>query len=369
MQNKLLHIISFDNPFPTVYGGVIDVFFKIKALHKQGYKIHLHCFISGLSEVSAELKGVTDEVYFYKKNRNPFFIFSSIPLSVISRFDKSLVDNILKIDAPILFEGLQTTMLLNINDLANRKKYLRLHNLEADYYSGIYKSETNWIKKALYFFEAYKYKAYQNSLNKFDKVFTLSVYENEYVKAFSANAAYVPVFHGNQAVKQLSKWGEYAFYHGDMRLADNKKAAAFLITIFKKIDYKLVIASSNGEDFIEQLAEGNANITFIKLEADNQLEQLLEKAHINVMLSFQRSGTKLKLVNSLFNSRFCLINKNMVDDPRLMELCELAETEKDFIDKIWQLKNIPYDNASNRTIVLNKVLDNSKNARLISSII
>ncbi len=44
MPDKHLHIISFDIPYPPNYGGVIDVYFKIRTLHELGIKIHLHCF-------------------------------------------------------------------------------------------------------------------------------------------------------------------------------------------------------------------------------------------------------------------------------------------------------------------------------------
>ena len=39
-----LHIVSFDIPWPPNYGGIIDVFYKIRALHGAGVQIHLHCF-------------------------------------------------------------------------------------------------------------------------------------------------------------------------------------------------------------------------------------------------------------------------------------------------------------------------------------
>jgi hypothetical protein len=47
---KHLHIISFDVPYPANYGGVIDVFYKLKNLHKAGVKIILHCFEYGRGE-------------------------------------------------------------------------------------------------------------------------------------------------------------------------------------------------------------------------------------------------------------------------------------------------------------------------------
>ena len=50
MKEQRLHIVSFDVPFPPNYGGVVDVFYKIRALHKLGVKIHLHCFEYGRGE-------------------------------------------------------------------------------------------------------------------------------------------------------------------------------------------------------------------------------------------------------------------------------------------------------------------------------
>ena len=42
---KAVNIVSFNIPYPPNYGGVIDVFYKIKALSKEGYEVYLHTFI------------------------------------------------------------------------------------------------------------------------------------------------------------------------------------------------------------------------------------------------------------------------------------------------------------------------------------
>ncbi len=368
MQNKPLHIISFDNPFPPDYGGVIDVFFKIKALHKLGHDIYLHCFVGDEERVLPELESVTSRIWFYKKNRNPLFMFSVIPFAVKSRFHKDLISNLKSIDAPILFEGLQTTMLLNKIDLDTKKIFLRLHNLESDYFRGTAKSERNPFRKLLYQSEAFKYKKYEKIISRFKTVFTLSVHEHEWVNAFSGNSVYVPVFHGNVLEENLSDFGHFSLYHGDLRLADNKKAAGFLIDVFKKMGSKLIIASGKGEYFINSRIKGASNIEFVKVKNQAELDNLLQKAHINVLVSFQQSGTKLKLVNSLFKSRFCLINKNMVDDPKIMGLCASADTEADFIDKITLLTQMPY-HPGNRGTILGEVLDDNKNAERISGLL
>lgn len=369
MLNKPLHIISFDNPFPANYGGVIDVFYKLKSLHDLGYAIHFHCFYDERNVVSDELKAITEKVYLYKKNRNPLFLFSNIPFGIISRFHKSLIHNIEAIDAPILFEGLQSTMVLHKAKLQG-KKYLRLHNLESKFYSGMFQSETQWIKKIMYYLEVRKYKEYEKQLHHFNHVFTLSVHEKEVVKSWSDSVTYVPVFNGNKKVMQISEQGDYALYHGDLRLPDNKRAVRFLIKIFQKIpNYKLIIASSNGKDFVTSQIKNFTNIEFVIIDSESHLDTLLENAHINVLLSFQQSGTKLKLINSLFKSRFCLINENMVDDKNILQLCEMASSEGEFITKINELKSRPYLDNLNRKEILSQVLDDQKNAQVLASII
>ena len=46
MGEKYLHIITHDVPWPADYGGVVDLFYKMKTLHQAGVKIHLHCFVN-----------------------------------------------------------------------------------------------------------------------------------------------------------------------------------------------------------------------------------------------------------------------------------------------------------------------------------
>lgn len=365
MQKKALHIISFENPYPPDFGGVIDVYYKVKALHSLGFVIYLHCYYEDRSEVSSELKAITEKVYLYKKNKNPFFVFSKYPLPVICRFDKKLIENIKKHEAPILFEGLHSTMMLRKAKLDN-KKYLRLHNIESNFYAGMSNSETNLVKKVLYYFVAKKYLEYQKTIADFDYVFALSRYEFDEAKKLNLNCVYVPVFHGNETNKQLSEFGNYAFYHGDLRLADNKRAALFLIEVFREIpDYNLIIASSNGKALIESRSNTASNVKFVEIESENHLDELFTNAHINTMLSFQESGTKLKVINSLFKSRFCLINKNMVDDTDVLSLCEIAESKQNFIDKIKELKSKPYHHNEVRRKVLMQVLNDKENAKRI----
>ncbi len=65
-MDKHLHIITHDVPYPADFGGVIDLFYKIKTLHELGIKIHLHCF-TGKRTQQEELNKYCVSVKYYPR--------------------------------------------------------------------------------------------------------------------------------------------------------------------------------------------------------------------------------------------------------------------------------------------------------------
>ena len=368
MYEKPLHIISFDNPYPPVYGGIVEVYHKLKPLHDLGFSICLHCFVDDVQPPASELTAVTSEAHFYKNDKNPLYLLSPIPFSVRSRNSRKLLTNLNRVDAPILFEGLKTTLAVHQDALASKVKILRLHNIEHLYFAGIAKSERNFFRKLLFNLEAFKYKKYEDAMmSKFQKITTLSNYENDLV---GHNAKFIPVFHGNEKVLKLDGTGKYALYHGDLRMSDNKRVVKLLVEIFKDIpDYPLVIASGTGAEFTRKLIGNSKNISYIKIDNFPHLQQLLADAHLNLIFSFQKSGTKLKLMNALYNSRFCIINENIIDDCRVVGLCEFASTKTEIIDKVKLLRNTPYTDHERRAQVLEDEMNDKTNAVLLAALI
>lgn len=370
MQGQPLHIISMDHPFPPDFGGIIDVYFKIKALHQIGYKIYLHTFTEKIPDSCPELEAITEKVFYYTFSSNPLLFFLAIPFSVISRNDKALLQNLNTVKAPILFESLKTTYLVKQQKLHGFTKILRFHNIEQDYFKGISNTEKSFFKKWAFYFEYRKYKAYEKIVSTFDKVLALSHFEEKYINEKYGNAVYVPVFHGNNIVAKLDGKGTFALYHGDLNTADNREAVRFIAEAFKEIpDFKLVIASGCGEDFVRKLITGQPNAEFIKLNDFSHLKSLMADAHINISWSFQKSGTKLKVVNALFNGRFSIINDNITDDPRVSNLCIIANNKKQLIEKVNLLKHQPYEDFKHRESILKSCLDDGANALLIDKIL
>jgi hypothetical protein len=91
-MDKHLHIISFNVPYPADYGGVVDVFYRLKALHAAGVKIHLHCFSYGRVE-APELNQFCEEVVYYQRSMSFINQFSGLPFIVKSRSNSELLQN------------------------------------------------------------------------------------------------------------------------------------------------------------------------------------------------------------------------------------------------------------------------------------
>src|SRR5687768_14831458 len=124
MSNMKLHIISLDVPFPPDYGGMVDVFYKVKNLHEAGVKIYLHCFEYGRGEPK-QLEDYCEEVFYYKRKTGIKGISLRLPYMMYSRRDEALLNNLKRIDAPILFEGVHTAYYLSHPLLEGRFKLMR----------------------------------------------------------------------------------------------------------------------------------------------------------------------------------------------------------------------------------------------------
>ena len=202
MKTDSLHLIAFDIPFPADYGGVMDVFYKIKALKSEGFDVILHCFQYRERAPQAELERHCQKVYYYKRQMNPLSILSKKPYIVASRQSPELLKNLMKDDFPIIFEGLHTCAFINHAALKNRFKIVRMHNVEWEYYQNLKSLETSYFKKIYFKTESYKLKKYEiNVLKNANCILTISpddqfYFENLIEKLNIPNCAlaYIPPF-------------------------------------------------------------------------------------------------------------------------------------------------------------------------------
>ncbi len=324
-----IHLITFDIPFPADYGGIIDVFYKLKTLHDHGFQVILHCFQYGKRQPSEALEQLATKVYYYKRSLSLKYFFTKMPFIVVSRNHKSLLDNLLQDESPILFEGIHSTFYANHPKLANRKKIIRLHNVENQYYAQLATMEKNWAKKIFFFSESKKLKIYEKEIACAKNIHFLAISDND-LRVFQQYGATkitacLP-FHPFTKVDTKAGRGDYVLFHGNLSINDNERAALFLIeTIFSKNKIPFIIAGKNPSNNLFEKAKHFSNINIVSNPNEAEMSELIEKTHINLLWSFQAEGIKLKLFYALFQGKFVLANKNVTNNLTLNDCVYSAE--------------------------------------------
>lgn len=339
-----LHIVSFDVPYPPDYGGVIDVFYKIKVLHKLGVKIILHCFDYGRGRPD-ELNKYCSKIYYYPRKTGWKSQLSLHPYIVISRANHKLLENLAADPYPILFEGLHTTAFLNHPALAGKIKIYRESNIEHQYYLHLAKATHQPLKKAFFIIEAYKLWLYQSKLKHAQIMLVVSQADADYLtRKFPQNKViYLPSFHGNEKVHIEEGFGKYALFHGNLSVPENEGAAIFLIEkVFSGLEYPLIVAGKNPSAELARLIDKTPNVNLIANPDQATMEKLIREAHLHVLYTFQPTGLKLKLLNTLFQGRHCLVNKHMLAGTGLHSLCHIADTPDNFRSVVLELAQKPF---------------------------
>ena len=363
MTENHLHIIAFDVPYPANYGGVIDVFYRVKALSEAGVKVHLHCFEYGRGE--QEILNRCHEVKYYKRDTSFGKQLSLTPFIVNSRKSEALVLDLLKDDYPILCEGLHTTAVLLDKRLRNRKVFVRAHNVEHDYYNGLAEAERCGWKRLFYHVEAWKLRRYEPVLKNATGIFAISQKDADYFKHYYNNVTLVPGFSAIDSVCSETGRGEYVLYHGNLSVRENEDAAKWLIeNVFAELDLHCIVSGLNPSDKLKKLVDTYTNVTLMANPDDAEMIDLLRQAQVNILVTNQPTGLKLKLLNALYNGRFCLVNSDMVKGTSLDTLCVVADEPKQMIAEIKRLmeEDFTEDDIEKRDAQMRQLYDNEANA-------
>jgi len=367
---KHLHIIALNVPYPADYGGVFDLFYKLPALQQQGIKIHLHCFDYGRGN-QPELNKYCATVTYYARNKN---LSLTLPYIVSSRNNKTLLNNLLLDDHPILMEGIHCTYLLNDTRFNSRKCFVRLHNIEFKYYRYLYKSSTNILKKLYFLFESRLLKAYEKRIA--NKALFLAVNtadEQFYRNNFGTkNIQTLPLFLEERNVKSLTGKGSYCMFHADLSVPENEKIALWLMDkVFNTIDKQLYVAGKNPSKKIIKKAAAQKLVTLIANPPKPAMDKLIQEAHIIITPSFNATGIKVKLIESLFNGRFVVTNNAAIKGNNLGELCKIAETANQLQKSITKLytKDFTQAEIDKRSEILLNEFDNVANAEKLVELI
>lgn len=364
-MTRHLHIVSFDIPYPANYGGAMDVFYKIRALHEAGIHIILHCHYKGELRHEQALEQLCEQVYYYPRRTTIWQNFYALPYAVKSRSTEPLLTNLLKDDYPILFEGLVCCQLLMHHALQARKCFFRECNIEHDYYRALGKATSSVWKKIYFYFEAQKLQAFERKCLPFAKGIFAVAHQDEqhFANMFpTIPVVYIPSFHAEDRAEYETDHGEYILYHGNLGVAENNKAATHIITrIAPQLpDIPFVIAGLHPSKDLKALAAKQPNIFLVDSPSEEGMKQLIMDAQIHLLMTFQGTGLKLKLLHVLYLGRHVIVNPDMVVGTELGQLCQIGQADADIVRLCRDYFRLPYtqSDATERESLLHNLFSN-----------
>jgi hypothetical protein len=357
-NSKILHIITFDVPFPANYGGAIDVFFKIKELKKQGVNIILHAFTYANRVQQQELEKYCKKIFYYKRNRSILNALKSLPYIVASRANKDLLDNVLKYPGDVWMEGTHSTFYLSEFKKHGCKTFVRMHNIESTYYNYLAEIEPNILKKIYFITEAKKLKKYEAKLNNSDNLIFISPidklkWEENYPEHKTKNYIIFP-FHG--AIKNNREiQHKQILFHANFDISENIIAAKKIIDLLPSLKIPVVFAGKNAARF-----KSTEKLIIINNPTEDEMQKTLLQSEIHLLPTPQPTGIKLKIIYSLFTRKYILCIKQLVENMPWQNDVQVFEN----FDEIPILSSNQIERNMDRNY-LNTILNNEKNAQEI----
>jgi len=372
-SERHLHIICLDVPYPVDYGGVFDLFYKIKSLSEAGIHIHLHCFEYGRGQ-QKELEKYCVEVNYYSRETGLKGFSYGVPYIVGSRANKILLQRLLEDDYPVLMEGMHCTYFLHSGQLPAKRCVVRLHNVEHEYYQQLAETSRSFFKKLYFRYESKALKKYEANLA--NKTSFLTVTEkdrNTMIERFGYKTVdFLPLFLPQYESFWSPQQGNYCLYHGNLSVPENDEAVRWLIAeVFNDLDIPFVIAGKNPLASLENLAHAQKHTCLVANPTEHEMLDLIKKAQVHILPSMNSTGIKLKLVNALYNGKHCVVNTAGVEGTGLDDCCAIANSAAEMKVLIRKVFHQPFTREmfDERAKILGSIFNNKANAQRLIGLI
>ena len=320
-------VVSQVFPYPPHDGGRVDIYYRLKALKSNGYRVLLVAFYNPRFpdlDISL-LQECCDEIYpipiLSRKLSNiihvkPYFICSRENHFIVDEVVQSL-QNKEKIDI-VLSESHHVLTVSNIlkTRLRVEKHYLRVHNNEAKFMLSVAKSSPLFsLNKPFFLLESFKYFCYEKSLlqsNKLDALLHISfeeclAYQKKYPQI---KHCFLPAAVDLATLKSFKpKNSKNVLFVGALFAPNNIHGLFWYLKNVHKFleeeypDYKLIIAGNTqgaNRSNIDKILRNSQNIQLIETPSD--LDSVYEKASVFINPMQYGAGVKIKNVNAIINA-------------------------------------------------------------------
>ncbi|HUH72846.1 MAG TPA: hypothetical protein VLZ75_00425 [Chitinophagales bacterium] len=363
-NNKEVQLVSFAAAYPADYGGVIDVYYKLKTMHQMGIKVHLHTYVYGTHQKSKELESLCASVQYYKRDFSSKY-FQGWPYIVSTRYNKKMIRNIVNLGFPVILEGLHTCFLVDFLKEKSIPYVVRMHNIEWKYYQFLAQVEASFVKKKYFLEEARRLRSYEKVVQS-TKILAISAKDRAYFKESYPQAEVIetPPFHQFEHLEIQSGRGEYALFHGNLSVNENEQAAIWLIEkVFLKLNFPLIIAGKNPTEKLLLAANASEKIEIIANSNDQKMNDLMKNAHIQVIPNKQPTGVKIKWLNSLFAGRFIIVHPDIYPETVKDSGIYSIESNIEMMEKVKSLSSQDFTEEiiENRRAWMKNKYDNENN--------
>jgi hypothetical protein len=345
--NNFLHIISLTIPYPPNYGGVIDIWYKLKALHNQGIRIILHCYEYNRKPHKI-LEKYCEKVFYYPRKKTLYSLFSTTPFIIQSRKTEALINNLTLDNHPVLIEGVHSMWVAEDCRMKGRKIWLRTHNVEFDYFKSLFKVESTWWKKGYFYMEMLKLKFYEQRPFPVNGIFCIAPNDKAFFSRFNNNCTLITPFHGHHKVTSTTGPGKFILYHADLSVGENQRNGVFVAKLSIDFPLPLIIAGKSPGSALKQNLSKYTNVEIREDLAKDKMDELVKNAAVILLPANQTTGFRLKLLTSLYTGRHIVASPEMVENTGLEHLCHVAWNHQQWISVIRELAAMPFDHSEKK---------------------
>lgn len=359
-------------PYPLDNGGKIKTYTTLNALYKAGYDIDLVCFTEDIkindiylnivaklcNSISISyLKLTSSEHKCYMIKKAIESIFSKYSFGVYKYKSKKMIKILNNIDKNkkydcVYFDHLQMCIYMpEIKKIFPNARYiLDEHNCERLIVHRNRQTSKNLVKKSFLLLEEIKIALFEkNIIKKMDLTILLSKadYNNLYKNIGEFNYEIIPVGVNDKGVKKHNINGTKLniLFIGTLTWEPNNTGLIwFLDNVIplleeNKIEYNLYIVGKNPSEYVVKKSKMYRNI-FITGYVKS-VDEYYDKCDCMIVPLFSGSGQRVKLIEA-FSKGMPSISTSIGAEGLFYKENEdilIANTSKDFFDKILSLKN------------------------------
>ncbi len=342
-------------------------------MHQAGVQVHLHCFENG-HPAQDELENYCNSVQYYPRLSGHKCVSMELPYMVASRSTPELSERLLRDDPPILLQGIHCTYLVTDERFAGRRIAVRLLNTEYLHYEELCETTSfvSLFKKLYYRRESKLMRQYEQHIS--HKALFLAWCRQDadrYRQEFHAKqVVYLPPLLPFTEVTAEEGVGCFCLYHGNLTVPGNEKAAFWLLeNVFNKLSVPFIIAGKNPSKKLEKAVLNQKHACMVANPSEQELQDMIRKAHIHVLPSLCGKSAHIKLLNALFNGRHVIVNNDMIGDSDLAPCCHVASNAEAFQSIIMQLRHKPFEDheVKLRSHILEQHYNTGQNCRQLMS--